>query len=116
MDFLPVATPQNESELAVMVSMLEAHGIQHYVHNQGFGGLYPGMQINLYNDRRIMVAIDQVAEACELLSVFLQRPELDPAIEEKMTLKDKLRVVLETCMFGWSFPSKRRTIKDDFEI
>ena len=37
-----------------MVSMLVAHDIPYYVHNQGFGGLYPGMQVPLYNVQRVM--------------------------------------------------------------
>ncbi len=110
MDFLPVATPQTESELAVMVSLLEAHGIQHYVHNQGFGGLYPGMQIELYNARRLMVPADQATDARELLSVFsIQSPTT--ATDEKMSVTDKLRVLFETCIFGWSFPRKRRKLE-----
>lgn len=115
MDFLPVAAPQNESELAVMVSLLEANGIQHYVHNQGFGGLYPGMQIGLYNDRRIMVAAEQAAEARELLSVFSPQQTVEITSDEKMTIKDRVRVVFETCLFGWSFPSKRRKIRNEDE-
>lgn len=106
MDFLPVATPQTESELAVMVSLLEAHGIRHYVHNQSFGGLYPGMQMDLYNARRLMVPAGQAAEALELLSVFSHQSTASDT-DEKMTLADKLRVVIETFVFGWSFPSKR---------
>jgi hypothetical protein len=106
MDFLPVATPQTESELAVMVSLLEAHGIQHYVHNQSFGDLYPGMQMDLYNARRVMVPSDRAAEALDLLAVFSHRSASSDA-EERMTLTDKLRVVIETFVFGWSFPSKR---------
>lgn len=113
MDFLPAATPQNESELVVMVSLLEAAGIQHYVHNQGFGGLYPGMQIGLYNDRRIMVPAERAAEARELLSVFLPLQGPETTIDEKMTMKDKARVLFETCVFGWSFPSKRRKIRNE---
>jgi hypothetical protein len=70
MDFLPVASPQNESELAVMLSLLEANGIRHFVQNQGFGGLYPGLPIGSYNARRIMVRADQAVHAAQLLSVF----------------------------------------------
>lgn len=106
MDFLPVATPQTESELAVMVSLLDAHGIQHYVHNQGFGGLYPGMQMDLYNARRLMVPADHAAEALDLLAVFSRRSTA-PDADDRMTPLDKLRVVIETFVFGWSFPSKR---------
>ena len=106
MDFLPVATPQTESELAVMVSLLDAHGIQHYVHNQGFGGLYPGMQMDLYNARRLMVPADHAAEALDLLVVFSRQSTVSDA-DDSMTLADKLRVAIETFVFGWSFPSKR---------
>ncbi len=107
MTFIAVAAPQNESELAVMVSLLEANGIRHYVHNQGFGGLYPGMQIELINDRRLMVAAEQAEDASELLSVFA-RPSVESAIEEKLTLGDKLRVLFESLLFGWSFPRARQ--------
>lgn len=109
MDFLPVATPQTESELAVMVSLLDAHGIQHYVHNRGFGGLYPGMQMELYNTRRLMVPADHAAEARDLLAVFSRQSTTSDA-DDRMTLADKLRVVIETFVFGWSFPSKRHRI------
>lgn len=112
MDFLPVAMPQTESELAVMVSLLEANRIQHYVHNRGFGGLYPGMQIVLYNDRRIMVPAEHAVEARELLSIFFLQPAVS-CTDEKMTILDKMRVLFETCVFGWSFPSKRRRIKNE---
>jgi hypothetical protein len=113
MDFLPVAFPQTESELAVMVSLLVANDIHHFVHNQGFGGLYPGLQIGLYNDRRIMVRADQAAQAHELLSVF--QADAAPGEHWRMTAKDKVRVLFETLLFGWSFPStsKRRKLDDN---
>jgi hypothetical protein len=106
MDYVPVASPQTESELAVMLSMLEANGIRHFVHNQGFGGLYPGLQIGLYNDRRIMVRADQAPHASQLLSVFDTAPS--PAGEPRLTFADKARVLFETLVFGWSFPRARK--------
>lgn len=110
MEFVPVAKPQTESELAVMVSLLEAHGIPHFVHNRGFGGLYPGMQIELYNVRRLMVAENYEREAFELLSVFSQ-PSTEHIVEERLTIWDRLRVVVETLLFSWSFPQKRRKLR-----
>ncbi len=107
MDFLPVATPVTESELAVMVSLLEAHAIPHFVHNRGFGGLYPGMQIELYNVRRLMVPAHRADEAIDLLSVF-SSPSAAPDVDEKLTWGDKLRVIVETLLFAWSFPSRRK--------
>jgi hypothetical protein len=114
MEFIAVAAPDNESELAVMVSLLEASGIRHYVHNQGFGGLYPGLQIGLYNARRIMVAVEQAADASELLSVFHAAPA-GPVAGESMTMLDRLRVVIETCLFGWSFPGRRPKFEEPAE-
>lgn len=74
MEFVHVATPNSEPEMAVMVCLLDAYGIQHYVHNRGFGGLYPGMPVGQYNGRRIMVATQQAQEAMELLAAFANAP------------------------------------------
>ena len=68
MEFLSIAVPRSESELSVMESMLVAHDIPHYVHNRGFGGLYPGMQMPLYNIQRVMIPLAYVEEAMSLFS------------------------------------------------
>jgi hypothetical protein len=115
MDFLPIASPQSESELAVMVSLLDAHDIHHFVQNRSFGGLYPGMQIGLFNARRLMVRADHAEQARELLAMFIH-PSMDVADEittgKQMTLMDRLRVVAEIFIFGWCFPNRRRKIQD----
>jgi hypothetical protein len=108
-DFIPVAFPRTESELAVMESLLEANGIRHYVHNRWFGGLYPGLQIDLYNVRSVMVADDQAADACELLSMFAQ-PADEPEADRNLAFGDRLRIVFETLIFAWSFPQKRQKL------
>lgn len=35
MEFVPISTPKTESEMAVMVCLLDAYGIQNFVHNGG---------------------------------------------------------------------------------
>lgn len=112
MQFTAVATPQTESEMVVMVSMLDAFEIPHFVHNLGFGGLYPGLQIRLYNVRRVMVQVDHVADALELLSVF-EQSNIEPENDEKLKLRDKFRMIVETILFGWSFPTKRRNLQTE---
>lgn len=107
MEFVPVAKPQTESELAVMVSLLDAHGIPHFVHNRGFGGLYPGLQIELYNVRQVMVPENHAQEALDLLAMFVQ-PSADTNAEETLTMWDRARVAIETLLFSWSFPCKRQ--------
>lgn len=112
MEFIPVAIPQSESELAVMVSMLEANDIPHFVQNRGFGGLYPGMKMHLINVQRIMVPMDRASDATDLLAVFLQ-PPADYETDIKLGFRDKLRVVIELLLSGWSVPSKRRHLQED---
>ncbi len=71
-----IFSPRTESELAVVVALLEAHGIRCFVQNAGFGGLYPGSFIDLYNKRSIMVAEEDVSTALELIKDF--QPEDEP--------------------------------------
>ena len=111
MEFRCVAMPQNESELAVMVCTLEAYGISHYVQNQGFGGLYPGMQMDLYNCRRLMVRADQAEDARILLNESVassDEVEAEVDTEARLTVADRLRVIAELLLFGWSVPARRR--------
>jgi len=110
--FVHVATPQTESELAVMVSLLDAHDIPYFVHNRGFGGLYPGPQLHIYNARRIMVQADRVSEARDLLSVFMG-PPADFETERKLSVWDKLRVIGEAVVFAWFIPAKRAKLPKD---
>lgn len=112
MEFVPVATPQTESELSVMVSTLEANGIPHFVLNRGFGGLYPGMKLHLINGQRIMVPQDWAVEARDLLSIFDQ-PITDFEADVKLSLKDRLRVIAELLIGGWSVPVKRKRLPDE---
>lgn len=114
MEFVSVATPQTESEMAVMLSMLKAFEVPHFVHNLGFGGLYPGVQIRLYNVRKIMVAVDHAEHALELLSVF-ERYTTEKETDNKLKLSDKLRVILETIIFGWSFPTQWTSFQNNKE-
>lgn len=111
MEFVPVASPQTESELSVMVSALEANGIPHFVLNRGFGGLYPGMKVHLYNDQRIMIPLNRVTEAKELLRVF-EQPPADFEADVKLSLIDRLRVAAELLIGGWAVPTKRRRLHD----
>jgi len=102
MSLVAVAEPQTESELAVMLCVLEAEGIPAFVHNGGFGSLHPGPQIALYNARRVMVPIACQADAAAALLV------LEPPMRDRITWRDKLRIVVEVILFGWFIPGPRR--------
>lgn len=70
MSLVRVLSPQSESEIAVVTSLLEAHGIPVFVHGRHLGSLLPGIQIGSYNTQSIMVPEECVNDAMELLVEF----------------------------------------------
>ena len=107
MEFFSLAVPRSESELSVMVSMLVAHNIPYYVQNRGFGGLYPGMQMPLYNVQRVMVPLAYSEESMNLFSAFRDSYE-DSFTYEKLGIRDRLRGIAEILLGGWTVPFKYR--------
>jgi len=106
MNLIAVASPQNESDLAVMLCLLEANNIPAYVHNNGLGGLKPGPQINMLNNRRVMVPAIYVEDALDTLSV-LQKTAEEQVSAMRPQVMDRLRMVLEFLLFGWWIPGYR---------
>jgi hypothetical protein len=100
---VPIATPQTESELAVIVCLLDAAGIPAFVHNGGFGSLHPGPQIRLYNERCVMVPDACREDAAAALLV------LKPPLPDTTTRRGRIRIVIETILFGWFVPGSRRS-------
>jgi hypothetical protein len=109
---VPVYRPENGVELALAQSVLEAHGIPHFVHNAGFGGLYPGMQIELYNVRTIMVPEAALEAARDLLAHFVDRHDepVDTTAGETERLSgwERVRLIAELILFGWCVPPVKR--------
>lgn len=109
---VPVFRPQDEAELALAVGALEAHGIPYFVHNNGFGGLYPGMQVSLYNVRTVMVPASALTQARDVLDQFLVNDpnstsgDEQPQQEQKPTLSTKFRLLVELLAGGWCVPRK----------
>jgi hypothetical protein len=105
MDLVPIAEPQSESELAVMLSLLEADNIPAFVQGGGIGGLLPGPQIGSYNTRRIVVP-GSCEEQARAALVVLLRPNDEPA-PPTTSWRDKLRMFLEAFLLGWFVPGGR---------
>jgi hypothetical protein len=111
---IPIYKPENQSELAVILSILQEHDIPYFVHNGGFGSLYPGLQIELLNRQTIMVPPSSANTAKALIEKFLStQPKQGTA--EKMKLKDKLRIFLEAILFGWFVPGSMENRKEKNE-
>ena len=107
MEFFSIAVPRSESELSVMESILVAHDIPYYVHNRGFGGLYPGMQVPLYNIRRIMVPVGDAEAAINLFSAF-RDSYTSSSTADKLSFGDRARVIAEIVLGGWTVPFRYR--------
>ena len=87
-----------------MLSLLDAYGVPHFVHNFHFGALFPASpQLDLYNMRRVYVPADQAAYARQLLEDFF--PDL--GVPAELSSRDKLRVVLECLLGGWFIPGNK---------
>jgi hypothetical protein len=104
MSLVRVLSPQSESEIAVVTSLLEAHDIPVFVHGRHLGSLLPGIQIGSYNTQSIMVPEECVNDALELLADFKSN---EPAVPAPLRGRDRLRVVLESLLFGWLVPGRR---------
>lgn len=108
MAFVGVLRPQTEPELAVALAILESRGIRVHVHGQYFGSLLPGVQIQFYNTRTIMVPQERADEALDALSdVFLKVGA--SCGQPPMRVCDRVRVVLEAVLFGWFVSGTRRS-------
>jgi len=111
MGLVGVHSPETESEVAVIVAMLEAHDVPCFVHNHNLGSLLPGVQINALNTQTIMVPEECVADAVELLRDY--RAAAGPATPASLQLKDKIRVICEGLLLGWFVPGhSERKAKD----
>ena len=120
MALVRIHSPDSGPELMVLVAMLEAHDVPCYVHNSGFGSLWPGAQVNAYNTQSIMVPEEKVAEAISLLADYRSQPgeideETKPAGKLAAEPLHTLRAMVEVLMFGWFVPgglaSKQRRNK-----
>ena len=99
-------SPQNEAELAIIRSILEGEKIHFFVHNDHFGTMRTGPPIELFNAKTIMVSEKDFERACEIISDYQSnvKPEVT---RSEYSLKDKIRMVIETLLFSWFIPGKK---------
>jgi len=113
-------SPLNEVDLALLRSILEGDDIPFFVHNDHFGSLRIGPAIKLYNAKTIMVREEDYSRASELVSDYLnntesQKPD-NNEFQSEYSLFDKVRVIIETILFGWTVPAKskkQRQLEED---
>src|SRR5262245_37060292 len=90
--------PRCEPELAMLRSILAAYEIPHFVHNDHFGSLRLGPVIPLVNAKAIYVEDERADEARALVADYL---DLTGGFQYRVTLADKVRLVIEMLLFNW---------------
>jgi len=105
---IKIYSPTDELELAMIRGVLDTEGIHYFVHNDHFGSMRVGPQIELLNKKTIMISPEDAELAKTIISDFLNRELPEETIEEKYTASQKLRMILETLVFGWFIPARRR--------
>lgn len=107
-------SPNNEMELIMIKSLLDAEEINYFVKNENFGSMEAGPQIALFNKRIIMVQDDQLERASELINDYLNKTaheEDEPG--QGYSLFDKIRMAFEILLFGWLMPGKKSKRRSD---
>ena len=105
---IKIYSPTDELELAMIRGVFDTEGIHYFVHNDNFGSMRVGPQIDLLNKKTIMVSAEDAERAKTVISDLLNRELPEETIEEKYTASQKLRMILETIVFGWFIPGRRR--------
>lgn len=100
-------SPTDEAELAAVGGLLEADGIDCFVHNDHFGSLRPGLCIPLFNAKTVMVEDDDFARAKEIIIEIVEPLLAARSTTRKYSLSDKIRMVCEVLLFNWIMPGTR---------
>jgi hypothetical protein len=104
-------SPGNEIQLATLRSIFEAEGIPIFVHNDHFGSMRTGMQIELLNRKTIMVSELHFEQASIVMREYFKNLEQDAqetdVAKEGYSVFDKIRMVFEGFFFGWVMPGKK---------
>ena len=105
---IKIYSPTDELELALVRGVLDSEGIHYFVHNDYFGSMRVGPQIDLLNKKTIMVSLEDAERVKTIISDLLNRELPEETIDEKYTASQKLRMILEAIVFGWFIPGRKR--------
>jgi len=106
---IKVYVPNDELELSMIRGLLESEHIHYFVHNDHFGSMKVGPQIELFNKKTVMVASADANRAKHIIEEFLERELHEEAeVAWHYTLGQKMRMVFEALLFGWFVPGKKR--------
>lgn len=105
---IKIHSPNDELELAMIRGVFESEGIHFFIHNDHFGSMRVGPQIDLLNKKTIMVAPEDADRAREIIANLLESPVPEEEEQTEYSFDQKLRMIFEAVFFGWFIPGKKR--------
>jgi len=88
--------------------VFDTESINYFIHNDHFGSMQVGPQIDLFNKKTIMVSPADANRARKIITDLLERQVADEENYAELSVGQKLRMVFETLFFFWFIPEKRR--------
>lgn len=105
---IKIHSPNDELELSMIRGVFDSENIHYFVHNDYFGSMRVGPQIDLFNKKTILVDSEDVDRAKEIISNLLECQLPEEEEQEQYSVGQKLRMILETVFFGWFIPGRKR--------
>ncbi len=107
---IKIYSPNDEVELSMIRGLLDSEGIHYFIHNDHFGSMEVGPQIELFNKKAIMVAPEEAERAKKIISEFLgSELSVEDEVASHYSLGQKLRMIFEAIFFWWFIPGKKRS-------
>lgn len=88
--------------------VFDTEGIHYFIHNDHFGSMRVGPQIDLFNKKAIMVAAEDADRARAIIASLIEGHPPEEDVQERYSIGQKLRMVFEAVLFGWFVPGKKR--------
>ena len=101
----------DELELSIIRGVFDAEGIHYFILNDHFGSMRVGPQMDLINEKSIMVDPDDVDRAKGIIANLIGRQDPEEEKQTKYSIGQILRMFFEAVLFGWFIPERKRRIK-----
>jgi len=105
---IKIYSPNDEFELSMIRGVFDTESINYFVHNDHFGSMRVGPQIDLLNKKTIMVNPVDADRAKEIIANLLDRQVPEEDEQAEYSVGQKLRMIFQALFFGWFIPEKKR--------
>lgn len=101
-----IYSPDSEAERVFLESLLQARGIPYHMDSGGFGSVLPGLYVDGYTRKWVMVPEAWADEATAVIHEAL--PPKTTEQYEPVSWRRRLRILAEFLLFGWFVPGERK--------